>query len=153
MKYLITAILAAMVAVPTSAQTLPKPPSAAAIAEHRVKTWTVLLNLTSVEQQQAKAIYASAVQEEQTLHEGEKDEWKALRSAVRSNDIATIDQISATLAQSMAQSTAIRAKADAAFFQILTPEQQGKFTDLENQHVGPFDLPGGPGAPPATGWR
>jgi Spy/CpxP family protein refolding chaperone len=153
MKYLINATLAAVLAVAAAAQTPPKPPSPAAMAEHRVKTWTVLLNLSSAQQQEAKAIYTSAAQAEQTVHEGEKDAWNTLRNAVRNNDIATIDQVSATLAQSMAENTATRAKADAAFYHILTPEQQSKFSELESQHVGPFDMPGGPGGPPAMGLR
>jgi Spy/CpxP family protein refolding chaperone len=53
----------------------------------------------------------------------------------------------------MAQSTSIHAKADAAFYQILTPEQQTKLTELESQHVGPFDGPGGLAGPPAMGFR
>ena len=153
MRYPITATLAAMIAIPMAAQTLPQPPSAGEIVQHQVKTFTALLNLTSVQQQQAKAIYASAAKAEQTLHEGEKQAREALRAAVRNNDTSTIDQVSATLGQSMAESTSIRAKADAAFYQILTSEQQSRLSDLENQHLAPFGLPGGPVGPPAMGFR
>jgi len=150
MRYLIAAILAAMIAIPVSAQTLPKPPSASEMAQHKVKTLTALLNLTAAQQQQAQAIYGSAAKSEQTLHEGEKEAREALRAAIKNDDTAAIDQVAATLGQSMAESTSIRAKADAAFYQILTPEQQSKLSDLESQHLGPFDLPGGP---PAMGFR
>jgi Spy/CpxP family protein refolding chaperone len=153
MKYLIAAAVAAMIAIPTSAQTLPQPPSAGVIARHQVKTLTALLNLTSAEQEQAKAIYVQAAQDEQTLHEGEREARETLRAAVRNHDLAAIDQVSATLGQSMAQRTSIRAKADAAFYQILTVEQQNKLSELESQHVGPFDMPGGLGGPPAIGFR
>jgi Spy/CpxP family protein refolding chaperone len=153
MKYPIAAALAAMIVIPIAAQTLPQPPSAAEMAEHQVKTLTALLNLTALEQQQAKAIYTNAAKAEQTLHEGQKQAREALRDAIRNNDISTIDQVSAALGQSMAESTSIRAKADAAFFQILTSEQQSKLSDLESQHLAPFDLTGGPVGPPAMGFR
>jgi Spy/CpxP family protein refolding chaperone len=153
MKYLIAATLVAMIAIPMAAQTLPQPPSAGEMVQHQVKTFTALLNLTSLEQQQAKTIYASAAKAEQTLHEGEKQAREALRVAVRNNDTSAIDQVSATLGQSMAESTSIRAKADAAFYQILTPEQQSRLSDLESQHLAPFELPGGPVGPPAMGFR
>ena len=153
MKYVIAAILAAVIAIPASAQTPPKPPSAAEMAQHKVKTLTTLLNLTSAQQQQAQTIYGDAAKSQQTLFAGEKQAREALRAAVKSDDTATIDQVAATLGQSMAESTAIRAKADAAFYQILTAEQQSKLSDLESQHVGPFDLSGGPGGPPAMGFH
>jgi Spy/CpxP family protein refolding chaperone len=153
MRYPIAATLAATIAVAASAQTLPQPPSAMEMAEHHVKALAALLNLTSVQQQQAKAIYASAAKAEQPLHEGEKQAREALRAAVRNNDTSTIDQLSSTLGDSMAESTSIRARADAAFYQILTSEQQSKLSDLESQHLSPFDLPGGLGGPPAMGFR
>jgi Spy/CpxP family protein refolding chaperone len=153
MRYVIAATLAAVIAISASAQTLPKPPSAGEMALHKVKTLTALLNLTSTQQQQAQAIYGSAAKSQQTLFEGEKEAREALRAAARNDDTAAIDQIAATLGQSMAESTSIRAKADAAFYQILTAEQQSKLSDLESQHLGPFDLPGGLGGPPALGFH
>ena len=147
MRYVIAAILAAVIAIPASAQTLPKPPSAAEMAQHKVKTLTTLLNLTSAQQQQAQTIFGNAAKSQQSLFEGEKQAREALRAAVKSDDTTTIDQVAATLGQSMGESTAIRAKADAAFYQTLTAEQQSKLSDLESQHLGPFDLPGGPGGP------
>jgi len=153
MKYVIATILAAVIAIPTSAQTLPKPPSAGEMAQRKVKTLTALLNLTAAQQQQAQTIYGNAAKSEQTLRAGEKEAREALRAAVRNDDTSAIDQVAATLGQSMAESTAIRAKADAAFYQILTAEQQSKLSDLESQHLAPFDFPGGPGGPPAMGFH
>jgi periplasmic protein CpxP/Spy len=153
MRYLIAAALAATITIPTSAQTRPTPPSAGEMAQHRVKTLTALLNLTSAQQQQAEAIYTSAAKSQQPLLESEKEAREALRTAVRNNDTSTIDQVAATLGQAMAENTSIRAKADAAFYQILTAEQQAKLSDLESQHLAPFDLPGGPAGPPAMAFH
>jgi len=152
MKYLLTAVLAAMISLPLSAQT-PAPPSAEQIAQHQVKTLTALLNLTSTQQEEANEIYGNAAKADQSWVEAEKKAREALRAAARNNDASTIDHVSAALGQSMARSTSIRAKADAAFYQILTSEQQSKLSELEGQHVGPFGMPGGPPGPPGMGFR
>ncbi len=153
MKKLVTLVLATMIAIPLFGQTSPKPPTPAERAQHQVKALTTLLSLTSAQQQQATTIYISAAKAEQAIHQSEKDVQESLHSAIKNNDTATIDEISSTLAQSMAQSTSIKAKADAAFYQILSVEQQSKFSDLESQHLGGLDGPGGPGGPPAMGFR
>ena len=152
MKYLLTALLAAMISLPLPAQT-PTPPSAEQIAQHQVKTLTALLNLTSAQQEEANEIYGNAAKAEQSWIEAEKKAREALRAAARNNDASTIDHVSAALGHSMARSTSIRAKADAAFYQILTSEQQSKLSELEGQHLGPFGMPGGPPGPPGMGFR
>jgi len=52
----------------------------------------------------------------------------------------------------MALVISIKAKADAAFYQVLTAEQQAKLSELESQHIG-VGGPGGPGGPPPMGVR
>jgi Spy/CpxP family protein refolding chaperone len=153
MKKMFTLVLATAIAMPMFGQTSPKPPSAAERAQHQVKALTTLLSLTSAQQQQATTIYISAAKAEQAAHQSEKDVQERLTGAIKNNDPTTIDEISGTLAQSIAQLTSIKAKADAAFYQILTAEQQSKFSDLESQHLGGLDGPGGPGGPPAVGFR
>jgi Spy/CpxP family protein refolding chaperone len=153
-KYLSVVILAAAMATSAPAQTQPKPPSPSEVAKHKVKTLTTLLSLTSAQQQQATTIYTNAAQSEQTIMQGEKEMHDNLHAAIKNNDSATIDQVAATMAQSMAQLTSIRAKADAAFYQTLTPDQQTKLNDLESQRMSPLDGPGGLGGPPpAMGFR
>jgi Spy/CpxP family protein refolding chaperone len=151
MRQLLVLGLAAAVAIPALAQTSPKPPSAAEMAKHQVKTLTTLLSLTSAQQTQATTIYTNAAMSERTLRESEKASRDSLRTAVKNNDAATIDEVASTLAQTTAQLTSIKAKADAAFYQILTSDQQAKVSDLESQHMWPLDGPGGP--PPAMGFR
>jgi Spy/CpxP family protein refolding chaperone len=154
MKHLLAVTLAAASAIPALAQTLPKPPSPADMAKHQVKRLTTLLSLTSAQQQQATTIYTNAAKAEQTVRAGEQDVHESLRSAIKNNDSVTIDQISSTMAQSIAQVTSIKSKADAAFYQILLPDQQSKLTELESQHMGLLDGPGGSGGPPpAMGFR
>jgi Spy/CpxP family protein refolding chaperone len=82
------------------------------------------------------------------LHQTERQTHDNLQAAIKDNDTASIDQLSNSLGQSMAQMTSLRSKAEAAFYQILTPEQQSKLSDLEAQHLGPLAGPHGPGGPP-----
>jgi Spy/CpxP family protein refolding chaperone len=154
MKSLLAVTLAAALALPAMAQTPPKMLTPAEMAKHKVKTLTTLLSLTSVQQQQATTIFTYAAKTEQTTLESDRTLHENLRSAIKTNDGATIDQVSVALAQSTAQLTSTRAKADAAFYQILTADQQTKLSELESQHMGPLDGPGGPGGPPpAMGFR
>lgn len=118
------------------------------MAKHQVKTLTTLLSLTSAQQQQATTIYTNAAKAEQSIRESDRQTHDGLRTAVKANDTATIDQLASTVAQNTAQLTSIKAKADAAFYQILTSDQQTKFSELESQHMGLLDGPGGPGGPP-----
>jgi len=149
-KELLIPILAIAVAIPVLAQTPPKPPSAADMAKRQVKTLTTLLSLTSAQQQQAITIYTNAATAQRAIVENDKGNHDALRAAIKNNDSATIDLVAGTIAQNIAQLTSIKAKADAAFYQILTSDQQTRLSDLENEHLGPWDGPGGPGGPPAA---
>ena len=115
---------------------------------------TTLLSLTSAQQQQATNIYTNAAKSEQAIRQADKGTRENLRSAVKNNDATSIDQIANNMAQSSAQLTSIHAKADAAFYQTLTAEQQAKLTELESEHVDLLDGPGGHmGPPPAMGFR
>jgi Spy/CpxP family protein refolding chaperone len=136
----------ACVAVSTAfAQGPHTPPSPTDRATHHVKMLTTLLSLTSAQQQQATTIYTNAAKAELSIREAEKGTRENLRTAVKNNDAATIDQIASSMAQSTAQLTSTRAKADAAFYQILTSEQQAKFAELESEHMGFLEGPGGHG--------
>jgi Spy/CpxP family protein refolding chaperone len=152
-KRLLVVTLATAIALPALAQTAPKPPSPAEMAKRQVKTLTTLLSLTSAQQQQATTIYTNAATAEQTLRESDKTAHDNLQTAIKNNDATTIDEVANTLGQSAAQLTSIKAKADAAFYQVLTAEQQTKLSDLESQHIGLLGGPGGPGGPPAMGFR
>jgi Spy/CpxP family protein refolding chaperone len=152
MKRLVVVLLSVAATIAASAQTSPKRPSPTEVANHQVKRLTTLLSLTSAQQQQATTIYTNAAKSEQSILESEKESRDNLSTAVKNNDGATIDQLASAIAQSTALLTSIKAKADAAFYQTLTPEQQAKLTELESQHMGLMDGPG-PGGPPAMGFR
>jgi Spy/CpxP family protein refolding chaperone len=79
---------------------------------------------------------------------------EALKTAVEANDTATITAQAAQIGELTAQEVSARATAEAAFYAILTGDQQTKFKQLRG---GPGGFgghgpgghgPGGPGGPP-----
>jgi len=114
-----------------------KPPSLEEMVQHRVSYLTTVLSLTNVQQQQATTIFTSAANDARTVHDSLSGAQESLSAAVKSNDNATIEQAAATIGNLIAQLTAARAKGEAAFYQILTADQQNKLTQLEKAR-GPF---------------
>jgi Spy/CpxP family protein refolding chaperone len=143
MMTILTLVFAASTASFTFGQAPPPPASPLQRVQHEVKYLTTLLSLNSAQQQQATTIYTNSATAEESVHQSLKSAHDTLRAAIKNNDAGAIDQASNALAQEIAQSTSTKAKADAAFYQILTPEQQGKLSDLESERPGPF-LSGGP---------
>jgi Spy/CpxP family protein refolding chaperone len=122
----------------------PTPPSPGDQTQRQVKYLTTVLSLTTAQQQQAKTLYANSATSEQTIRASMRKAHETLSTAAKNNDAAGIDQASNTIGQLTAQLASIHAKNDAALYQILTPEQQTKLSDLQSQHGGPSAL-GGPG--------
>jgi len=69
-----------------------------------------------------------------------------MRDAVKKNDTAAIDQLSATIGTETGQLSAIQNKADAAFYAILTPDQQAKYDKAGPRGRGLPGMMGRPGA-------
>lgn len=124
------------------AQRSGNPPSPADLAQRRVGFLTRQLTLTDAQQQQATTIFTNSATAAAALHDSLRTAQQSLSDAVKANNNVGIDQAAATIGTLTAQLTASDAKADAAFYQILTPDQQTKF----NQSPGPgFGGRGGPG--------
>lgn len=102
--------------------------------QHRVNFMTKLLSLTPAQQQQATTIFTNAQATEKTVHGNMKAAHEGLQQAIVSNNAAAIDQSAVTIGNLMTQGISTRAKAEAAFYQILTPEQQAKLTEFEKTH-------------------
>jgi len=118
------------------------PPDPATAAQMRVSHLTSGLSLTDSQQAQATAIFTNALTHSQNLHASLKANRQSLADAVKKNDTASIDQLSAAAGTLDGQLTAIEAKANAAVYAMLTPDQQAKFDAMP--HGGPRG--GGPGA-------
>ena len=111
------------------------PPTPQDFVQRRVDGLTRLLTLTTAQQEQVKTILTNAASAKSAIADTAKTARQALEDAVKKNDIGGIDQAAATIGSVTAQTTSLDAKADAAVYQLLTPDQQSKF--------GQFPGPGG----------
>ena len=129
-------LVVAVVTTVVIAQTGPKPPDPATMAQHRVQFLTTMLNLSQVQQTQATTIFTYAAQAQSATMQSLHAAHQTLQTAIKNNDAAGIDQAAATIGNLTAQMTSAHAKADAAFLQTLNSEQQTKFSQLEQRHHG-----------------
>ena len=121
-----------------AAQTSNGLPPPTDLGRRHVNVLNILLTLTTGQQDQATTIFTDAATAEATSRESLKATYQSLQDAVANHDSAAIDRISLTIGTLNAQVTALEAKADAALYEILTPEQQTKFK--QSQEQGPFGL-------------
>lgn len=91
---------------------------------------TALLSLTPAQQQQASAILTDAASAQASIRSSLKSVRNTLSAAVMVNDTGGISQASASLAALMGQKYSNGALANAAVFQMLTPNQQGRLAQL-----------------------
>ena len=84
------------------------------------------LNLTEAQRQQAKTIFQQARQSVQPEVQQLKENRAAMRTAVKTDDAAKIQQLSATAGRLRGEIMAARASARAKFYQTLTPAQRAK---------------------------
>jgi Spy/CpxP family protein refolding chaperone len=130
------------------------PPDPAAMAQHRVDFLTRQLSLTPAQQQQATTIFTEGANNAKSVHDQMQAAHQNLQAAVQKNDTAAIEQISASIGNLMGQMTAAHAKAEAALYQTLTPEQQSKFNQMQSHHGFGMRGHGDPGGhPPGASFR
>jgi Spy/CpxP family protein refolding chaperone len=118
------------------------PPDPATIVANKVTHLTALLTLTTAQASQATTIFTNAQTAITPLQTTLSEDWTQLEAAVKSNSTSTIDQLATSIGTITAQITAIRSKADAAFYAILTTAQQ---TALDASRDGFEGGPGGHG--------
>ncbi len=121
------------------------PPDPQTIIQMRVNQLATLLSLTDAQKLQALTIYTNAYTAEQTLMTTLRTTQQNLSAAVKSNNTASIDQLAAAIGSLDSQRIAIDSKADAAFYALLTSDQQSKYDALPRGPGGPR----GPGIGPA----
>jgi len=110
------------------------PPDPAEMAQHHINMLTKQLSLSPQQQQQATALFTQTAAGIKPLHDAMHTAHQNLHDAVQKNDTASIEQISNTIGNLMAQITMAEAKAHAAFYQTLTPEQQTKLGQMDMHH-------------------
>ena len=108
------------------------PPSSANRVQHRVSFLTTLLTLTPAQQQQATSIYSNAATANAIIQTNLKTARQSLWTAVQNDDTASITTITNTIGTLVAQMSANNAQANAAFYKILTADQQAKLTQFHS---------------------
>ena len=88
------------------------------------------LNLTQAQEAQAQAEFQAVRQSAQPIRQQLKQVRAAMLQAVRANDTAKIDQLSAQEASMKGQISAMRHAAFAKIYATLTPEQRAKADQL-----------------------
>ncbi len=141
MLKVMTVLLVASVMFAQSAP--PEQHNPAEHAQHHLKMMTTLLSLTAAQQQQASAIFTNAANSQTGIHQNMKAAHEALDQAIKNNDQAGIEQAAATIGQLTTQMVVNHGKAQAAFYQILTPDQKSKLNEFESEEHGPMGHMGG----------
>ena len=132
------------------------PPDAGKMAQRHLDFLTKQLSLTPQQQQQASTIFSEAANNAKATHDQMRTAHDSLKAAIQKNDTAGIEQAANTIGNLTTQMITAHAKAQAAFFQTLTPDQQTKMNEMESRHHGMgmhgrgFGH-GGPGGPPPGG--
>jgi Spy/CpxP family protein refolding chaperone len=133
----LTYVFAAPALFAQTANTTPAGPSgstrAAHMVLHRVNYLTTVLSLTPAQQTQVTSILTSAATNRSTVHASMKTAHTNLQNAIHSNDAAAMEQAANSIGTLIAQQTLAHAKTEAAIYQVLTPEQQTKMSQLESE--------------------
>lgn len=124
------------------------PPDPATMVERRVSHLSEALNLTDDQKTKATAIFTAAITNEQSIRTTMRTAHESLAAAVKKNDTATIDQVAAVIGTATTQTVATQAKAEAAFYAILTPDQQAKYDSMPHHGPGRMGPMGGRMGPP-----
>jgi len=119
------------------------PPDPATMVAHQVERLTTLLTLTAAQQAQATTIFTSAATAETPLRTNLQTAHASLTTAIQKGDTASIDNLATQIGSFTTQEIETQSKAQAAFYKILTADQQAKFNTLHGP--GGFGGPGGAG--------
>jgi len=91
------------------------------------------LNLTDAQKTQAKTIFQQNRQNVQPIQQQMMQNRQSLAAAVKANDTAAIQQLSAQQGTLQGQVVAQRSESMAKFYGILTPEQKAKADQIQQR--------------------
>ena len=112
-------------------------------AARQVSFLTTLLTLTTGQQTQATTIFTAAITANQALDTQETTARTALATAIKANNTAGITTQATALGNLQAQEISNTAKADAAFYALLTADQKTKLDSVNSDGLFGIHLPGG----------
>jgi Spy/CpxP family protein refolding chaperone len=121
----------------------PVPP--AQIIASRVARLTTFLNLTTAQQTQATTIFTTEQTTVSGLFNSLQTARATLQTAIQNNDTAAISTQATLIGNLTTQQLEADANAEAAFYAILTADQQAKYKQLLSTGFGRLGGFGGPG--------
>ena len=146
-KHIVTVLafttLSASVVFGQASNAAPTAPTTAQIVANLVQRLTALLTLTTAQQGQATTIFTT----EQTALSGLNTSFQtaqtALQTATKANDLTGIITQATQIGNLTTQQVEDQAKAQAAFYAILTTDQQTRYNQLHALGLGGRGAPGG----------
>jgi len=142
-----SAMLATLVIYAAGGQGPGAPPTAAQMVAQRVAHLTTLLSLNSDQQAKATTLFTTEETALSAIHGSMRTARTALNAAVEANDANGIASAAAEIGTLTTQEVQGQATADAAFYAILSNDQQTKYKAMPFGHGGPGGGPRGPGGP------
>jgi len=121
------------------------PPTPAQIVANQVARLTKLLDLNSTQQASATTIFTTEETALATIRTNMHTARTALQADIKSGNAVDITTQATTIGGLTTQEVEAQGTADAAFYAILTADQQSKYESLGPR--GGFGGPGGPGGP------
>jgi Spy/CpxP family protein refolding chaperone len=121
------------------------PPDPQTMIQRRVDRLATQLSLTDAQKAKATTIFTDAYTAGESIQSDLRSNRQSLSDAVKKNDTAAISTLAVTSGVLSGQLTAINSKAEAAFYAILTADQQAKYDSQ------PHGGPGGPMGPGGFG--
>lgn len=103
-------------------------PDPGAMVQRQVGRLTQTLGLNTDQQGKATTLFTNAHAANESVMTGLREAHQSLATAIKNNDAGSIATLSTQIGTLTAQMTANNAKADAALYAILTPDQQAKYT-------------------------
>ena len=110
------------------------PPDPAQMVQNHVDFLTKHLSLNAQQQQQATSILTEEANSSKSLHDQMRTAYETLHNAIQKNDSASMEQAANTIGNLTTHITVAHAKAQAALFQTLSPDQQNKLGQMESHH-------------------
>jgi Spy/CpxP family protein refolding chaperone len=117
----------------------------ATLAARQVSFLTKLLTLTTGQQTQATTIFTAAITANQALDAPETTAKTALAAAIKANNTTAITTQATALGNLHAQEISNTAKADAAFYLLLTADQKTILDSMNDGSLAGIHIPGGGG--------
>jgi Spy/CpxP family protein refolding chaperone len=120
-------------------------PTTDQIVANLVKRLTALLTLTTAQQTQATTIFTTQQTAVSALNTSMQTAQTALQTAIKANDLTGIITQATQIGSLTTQQVEAQAKGEAAFYAILTADQQTKYNQLHSVGLGGRGGPGGGG--------